>query len=55
MSTTWVLWRYDWPFEECDHIFEMRTSEGDGTLQITEEAMDRPSGSTGIHNDEVEG
>ena len=31
------------------------THEGDGTLQITEEVMDRPSESTGIHNYEVEG
>ncbi len=33
-ETTWVIWRYDWPFEAGDHTFEVRCAEGDGTPQI---------------------
>ena len=48
-ETTWVIWRYDWPFEEGRHRFEVRCVEGDGTPQIEEEQGNRPSGATGIH------
>ena len=30
-DTTWVIWRYDWPFVEGRHEFEVRTYEADGT------------------------
>ena len=33
-ETTWVLWRYDWPFESGQHKFEVRCAEGGGTPQI---------------------
>ncbi len=49
-ETTWVIWRFDWPYQPGDHTFEVRAYEGDGTLQITEQAKARPSGSTGIHS-----
>jgi len=52
-ETTWVIWRYDWPFEAGDHIFEVRCAEGDGTPQIEEERANRPSGATGIHSYEA--
>ena len=49
-ETTWVIWRYDWPFAAGDHTFEVRCAESDGTPQIEEEQGNRPSGATGIHN-----
>jgi DMSO/TMAO reductase YedYZ molybdopterin-dependent catalytic subunit len=48
-ETTWVVWRYDWPFEAGEHTFEVRCAEGDGTPQIEEERPARPSGATGLH------
>ena len=52
-ATTWVLWRYDWPFTEGDHLFEVRCTEADGTPQVEETHAARPDGSTGIHNFEA--
>ena len=49
-ETTWVIWRYDWPFVEGEHEFEVRCVEGDGTPQIEEERGNRPSGARGIHS-----
>jgi len=49
-ETTWVLWRYEWPFQEGDHTFEVRCYEDDGTLQILESSGARPDGATGIHS-----
>jgi DMSO/TMAO reductase YedYZ molybdopterin-dependent catalytic subunit len=49
-EVTWVVWRFDWPFEEGEHTFEVRCAEGDGTPQIEEVREARPSGSTGIHS-----
>ena len=53
-ETTWVIWRYEWPFEEGDHLFEVRCRELDGTPQIEEETDNRPDGATGIHSEEAE-
>jgi DMSO/TMAO reductase YedYZ molybdopterin-dependent catalytic subunit len=52
-KTTWVIWRYDWPFEAGQHTFEVRCAEADGTPQIEEERSNRPSGATGIHSREA--
>ncbi|HEX9922202.1 MAG TPA: molybdopterin-dependent oxidoreductase [Anaerolineae bacterium] len=52
-ETTWVLWRYEWPFEEGEHTFEVRCAEGDGTPQIEAQSDNRPSGATGIHSYEA--
>ncbi len=49
-ETTWVIWRYEWPFEAGEHTFEVRCVEGDGTPQIEEQGGNRPSGATGIHS-----
>ncbi len=49
-DTTWVIWRYDWPFDEGDHVFTVRAYEGDGTPQIEAVAGVRPSGATGYHS-----
>ena len=48
-ETTWVIWRYDWPFAEGKHTFEVRCAEANGTPQIETERGNRPSGATGIH------
>ena len=48
-ETTWVIWRYHWPFAEGKHTFEVRCAEADGTPQIESERGNRPSGATGIH------
>lgn len=47
---TWVIWRYDWPFEAGEHRFAVRCIESDGTPQIETVAGVRPSGATGIHS-----
>jgi DMSO/TMAO reductase YedYZ molybdopterin-dependent catalytic subunit len=52
-ETTWVIWRYEWPFVEGEHTFEVRCAEGDGTLQIEETRSNRPNGATGIHSVEI--
>ena len=52
-DTTWVIWRYDWPFEEGRHTFEVRCVEKDGTPQTEEVNPPRPSGATGIHTKRV--
>ena len=49
-ETTWVIWRYEWPFQEGEHTFEVRTQEGDGTPQIETSKTQRPDGATGIHS-----
>ena len=48
-ATTWVIWRYEWPFAEGQHTFEVRCAEVDGTPQIEEDRGNRPCGATGIH------
>jgi DMSO/TMAO reductase YedYZ molybdopterin-dependent catalytic subunit len=53
-ETTWVIWRYEWPFEEGQHLFEVRCRELDGTPQIEEESDNRPDGATGIHSVEAQ-
>ena len=52
-ETTWVIWRYDWPFEAGSHEFEVRCAEGDGTPQIERATRNHPDGATGIHSKEV--
>jgi hypothetical protein len=52
-ETTWVIWRYEWPFAAGDHLFEVRCAEADGTPQIEETRKNRPSGATGIHSVEA--
>ena len=52
-ETTWVIWRYEWPFADGAHTFEVRCTEGDSTLQIEESSDARPSGATGIHQEQA--
>jgi hypothetical protein len=52
-DTTWVLWRYDWPFQTGDHTLTVRCFEADGTPQIARRSPVRPSGATGLHHEEI--
>jgi hypothetical protein len=47
---TWVLWRFDWPFEEGTHRFTVRCFDGDGTPQEMSASSVRPDGATGLHS-----
>ena len=50
---SWVIWRYEWPFEEGEHTFTVRCWDGDGTPQIAEMSPVRPDGATGLHSKTV--
>jgi len=45
---TWVIWRYDWPFQPGKHIFRVRCYDATGAAQIEVPAEPHPSGATGI-------
>ena len=45
---TWVLWRYDWPFQHGNHTFTVRCYDGHGTPQIVTPAPPEPAGATGL-------
>ncbi len=47
---TWVLWRFDWRFQEGEYRFAVRTYDGDGNLQSLESRGTRPDGATGVHS-----
>jgi DMSO/TMAO reductase YedYZ molybdopterin-dependent catalytic subunit len=47
-QTTWVIWRYNWPFNAGRHTFQVRAYDGTGTLQVTDSHGTFPSGATGI-------
>jgi DMSO/TMAO reductase YedYZ molybdopterin-dependent catalytic subunit len=49
-GVTWVIWRYDWPFEPGEHKFTVRCSDGDGAPQITTPSPPEPRGATGLHS-----
>jgi DMSO/TMAO reductase YedYZ molybdopterin-dependent catalytic subunit len=45
---TWVIWRYDWPFQPGRHVFRVRCYDGAGVAQIQVQQEPHPSGATGI-------
>ena len=47
---TWVVWRYEWPFDDGKHTFRVRCYEGNGTLQIASPSPVEPSGATGLYS-----
>jgi len=49
-DTTWVIWRYDWPFQPGNHTFTVRCSDGHGAGQIVAMAPPHPSGASGLHS-----
>ena len=46
---TWVIWRYDWPFQSGAHTFTVRCWDGAGTPQIVTPSPPEPSGASGLH------
>ncbi len=48
-ETTWVIWRYDWPFQAGEYRFEVRCIDGGGAAQREERHDVYPSGATGLH------
>lgn len=48
-ALTWVIWRYEWPFEPGEHTFTVRCYDGRGTPQIVAQAPPAPSGATGLY------
>jgi DMSO/TMAO reductase YedYZ molybdopterin-dependent catalytic subunit len=45
---TWVIWRYDWPYQSGRHTFRVRCYEGNGTPQIATASPPEPNGATGV-------
>jgi len=45
---TWVIWRYDWPYQSGKHTFTVRCYEGNGTSQIAAPSPPEPNGATGL-------
>jgi DMSO/TMAO reductase YedYZ molybdopterin-dependent catalytic subunit len=45
---TWVIWRYEWPWQEGQHTFAVRAYDGAGVLQTESPHDTYPSGATGI-------
>jgi DMSO/TMAO reductase YedYZ molybdopterin-dependent catalytic subunit len=49
---TWVIWRFDWPFDPGTHQLSVRAYDGQGRLQVTEEAPASPSAATGVYTEQ---
>jgi DMSO/TMAO reductase YedYZ molybdopterin-dependent catalytic subunit len=47
-QTTWVIWRYDWPFQQGKHTFTVRCYDGSNTPQIVKAMPPDPSGASGL-------
>ncbi len=47
-QTTWVIWRFDWPFRPGSHNFTVRCYDGSETPQIVESMPPPPSGASGL-------
>jgi DMSO/TMAO reductase YedYZ molybdopterin-dependent catalytic subunit len=50
---TWVIWRYDWPFQPGQHTLTVRCYDRRGTLQTPDPAPPHPSGAAGLHSKSV--
>jgi DMSO/TMAO reductase YedYZ molybdopterin-dependent catalytic subunit len=53
-DTTWVIWRYEWLFQQGNHTFEVRCFTREGILQELESRPARPDGATGTHSVEAD-
>jgi DMSO/TMAO reductase YedYZ molybdopterin-dependent catalytic subunit len=47
---TWVIWRYNWPFESGGHTFTVRCWDGANTPQVVTPSPPDPSGATGLYS-----
>jgi hypothetical protein len=52
-DTTWVVWRYDWPYRAGTHTFTVRATDGHGSVQTTTLAPPHPDGASGLHSQTV--
>jgi DMSO/TMAO reductase YedYZ molybdopterin-dependent catalytic subunit len=50
---TWVVWRYDWPYQSGRHMFTVRCYEGNGTPQIVTSSPPEPDGATGLDSKSI--
>ena len=46
---TWVIWRYEMPFQPGEHVLTVRCYDGNGAMQVVEPAPPHPDGATGLH------
>ena len=51
---TWVIWRYEWPWQEGRHVFAVRAYDGQGRLQTTDANPAFPAGTTGTDTETVD-
>jgi hypothetical protein len=49
-ETTWVIWRYDWPYSAGAHTFTARATDGNGHIQTATIAPPHPDGASGLHS-----
>ena len=47
---TWVIWRFDWPFQPGKHTFTVRCYEGNGAPQLSTPSPAEPNGAAGLHS-----
>jgi hypothetical protein len=52
-GTTWVIWRYNWPYRTGTHTFTVRATDGNGNVQTTTLAPPHPDGASGLHSQTV--
>jgi DMSO/TMAO reductase YedYZ molybdopterin-dependent catalytic subunit len=52
-GTTWVIWRYDWPYRAGTHTFTVRATDGNGDVQTATLAPPHPDGASGLHSQTV--
>jgi DMSO/TMAO reductase YedYZ molybdopterin-dependent catalytic subunit len=51
---TWVFWQLDTTLAAGSHYFDVRATDGKGTLQDKEQRSSYPSGATGYHNHDIQ-
>jgi DMSO/TMAO reductase YedYZ molybdopterin-dependent catalytic subunit len=47
---TWVIWRYEWPFQRGKHTFTVRCFDGNGAMQSPIPTPMEPDGAAGLHS-----
>jgi hypothetical protein len=51
---TWVIWRFDMPFQQGEHTLTVRCFDGQGTPQIITPAEPHPNGASGADTKKFE-
>jgi len=49
-DTTWVIWRYEMPFQAGEHTLTVRCYDDKGKMQIVTASPSYPDGATGLHS-----